>query len=37
LPGQGPWGSESLGGATLGGLGTKLEEQGFRGAWWFRE
>jgi hypothetical protein len=37
LPGQGPWISGSLGGATLGGLGTKLEELGFRGAWWFRE
>jgi len=37
LPGKDPWISGNLGGASLGGLGTKLEELGFRGAWWFRE
>ena len=37
VPSGDPWGFESLGGATLGGLGVKLEELGFRGAWWFRE
>jgi hypothetical protein len=33
LPSEGPWGTESLGGATLGGVGVKLAELGFREGW----
>lgn len=32
-PSKGPWGTESLGGATLGGIGVKLAELGFREGW----
>lgn len=36
-PSMGPWVSGSLGGATLGGLGLKLAELGFREGWTVNE
>jgi hypothetical protein len=36
-PSHGPWGSENIGGATLGGLGVALKELGFVAGWYFRE